>query len=141
MSSDALGFVWDLGNGNTSTAANPANTYSNAGSYTVVLTASSPGGTNTLARTNYVVVTNPPPPVADFVGAPTSGVAPLTVYFTNLSVGGLSYVWDFGDGGTSAGANPAKTYTNAGVFTVSLTAIGLSAPAEPTHLCCPTTWW
>src|SRR5205814_4958937 len=125
LSSGATSYSWAFGDGNTSAAANPVNTYTNAGTYTVSLTAIGAGGTNTLARTNYVVVTNPPPPVvADFVAGPTNGTAPLTVSFTNLSSGGTSFSWDFGDGNTSIAADPVNTYTNAGSYAVSLTASG-----------------
>ena len=124
LSSGATNYSWDFGDGHTSTATNPANTYSNAGSYTISLTAIGAGGTNTLGRTNYVVVTNPPPVVANFTGGPTNGLAPLTVSFTNLSSGATNYSWDFGDGQTSANLNPTNTYTNAGSYSVSLTAIG-----------------
>ena len=125
LSSNATNFGWDFGDGQTSTAVGPSNTYTNAGSYTVTLTAVGAGGTNTLARTNYIVVTNPPPPVvADFTGSPTSGVAPLTVSFTNLSTGATSYSWDFGDTQTSTVVTPGNTYTNAGSYTVTLTANG-----------------
>ncbi len=125
LSSGATSYSWDFGDGNTSASVNPANSYSNAGSYTVSLTASGPGGTSTLTRTNYVVVTNPPPPVvADFAAGPTNGVVPLTVVFTNLSSGATKFIWDFGDGNTSASLNPENTYTNAGSYTVSLIASG-----------------
>ncbi len=41
----------------------------------------------------------PNPPVADFEGSPTSGYAPLTVNFTDLSTGSItSWKWYFGDG-------------------------------------------
>jgi PKD repeat protein len=125
LSSAASSYSWDFGDGHTSLVPNPANTYSNSGSFTVKLTAVGAAGTNTLTRTNYIVVTNLPPPViADFVGSPTSGVAPLTVSFTNSSSGASSYVWDFGDGKSSANANPSNTYTNSGSYSVTLTAIG-----------------
>jgi uncharacterized repeat protein (TIGR01451 family)/fimbrial isopeptide formation D2 family protein len=62
---------------------------------------------------------------ADFVGAPLSGSFPLAVTFTNLSSGSgiISYLWDFGDGTTSAsGASTVPhSYNQTGVFTVSLT--------------------
>ena len=124
LSSGALSYSWDFGDGQSSTNFNPANLYSNAGDYSVKLTAVGPGGTNSLTRTNYILVTNPPPPVADFVAAPTSGSAPLTVYFTNLSTAATSYDWDFGDGQSSTNFNPADTYSNAGVYSVKLTAAG-----------------
>src|SRR5207253_2550616 len=96
--------------------------------YTVSLTASGPGGSNTLTRTNCVVVTNLlPTVVADFAAGPTSGVAPLTMVFTNLSSGATDFIWDFGDGNTSTNLNPANTYSNAGSYTVSLTASGAGA--------------
>ena len=124
-SSGATNYSWDFGDGNITNDENPSNTYSNAGVYTVVLTASGPGGSDTSTRTNYIVVTNPPPPViADFTAQPTSGVVPLTVYFTNLSSGASSYSWDFGDGDSSSLPNPGHAYTNAGGYSVSLTAVG-----------------
>ncbi|UCE25474.1 MAG: PKD domain-containing protein, partial [Candidatus Zixiibacteriota bacterium] len=66
----------------------------------------------------------PQPPVADFVGSPTSGAPPLTVDFTDLSANDpTSWLWDFGDGsGTSTDKNPSYTYTSVGTYTVTLTA-------------------
>ncbi|RMH01400.1 MAG: PKD domain-containing protein, partial [Planctomycetota bacterium] len=62
------------------------------------------------------------PPTADFVGAPTSGAAPLVVDFRDLSTGSpTSWNWDFGDGNTATAQNPSHTYTQAGTYTVSLT--------------------
>ncbi len=48
--------------------------YAAAGVYTVSLTVTGPGGSNTQTRSNYVTVTAPAP-VAQFTGSPTSGVA------------------------------------------------------------------
>ncbi|MBE0543313.1 MAG: PKD domain-containing protein [Verrucomicrobia bacterium] len=64
-----------------------------------------------------------PPPVVNFTASPTNGMSPLTVYFTNLSTGATSYLWNFGDGKTSTSTNPVNTYSNAGSYTVNLTAI------------------
>ncbi len=62
-------------------------------------------------------------PVANFVGTPISGVAPLTVQFTDLSTNGpTAWTWSFGDGGNSTFQNPSNTYQGPGVYTVSLTA-------------------
>lgn len=64
----------------------------------------------------------PTPPTANFSGTPTSGTAPLTVDFTDLSTGSpTSWDWTFGDGGTSTAQNPSHTYSAAGSYTVSLT--------------------
>jgi PKD repeat protein len=115
-------YIWNFGDGNTSTGTNVVNTYTNPGTYTVALTASYAGYTNTLTRTNYIIVR--PPPIANFTAGPAlTNPAPLTVYFTNLSANATSYNWAFGDGKSSTSTNAVNTYTNAGSYTVTLKAI------------------
>jgi subtilisin family serine protease/PKD repeat protein len=65
-----------------------------------------------------------PAVVVDFLAGPTNGLAPLTVYFTNLCSGATNYEWDFGDGNASTNEHPINLYTNADSYTVRLTAIG-----------------
>ncbi|MFO1313581.1 MAG: PKD domain-containing protein [Burkholderiales bacterium] len=117
-------YAWTFGDGGTSAAANPSHTYTSTGTFTVALTVSGPGGTNTQTRTGYLTV-NVPAPAASFTANVTSGNAPLTVNFTNLSTGSItSYAWTFGDGGTSTAANPSHSYASAGTYTVALTVTG-----------------
>ncbi|MFA6199637.1 MAG: gliding motility-associated C-terminal domain-containing protein [Bacteroidales bacterium] len=59
-------------------------------------------------------------PIADF-DYPQIGCAPLTITFTNNSRGN-SFLWDFGDEITSNDTNPTHTYTNGGIFQVTLIA-------------------
>lgn len=60
---------------------------------------------------------------ANFSGTPTSGAAPLTVNFTDLSTGSpTSWSWNFGDGGTSTAQNPSHAYASSGTYNVTLTA-------------------
>jgi len=114
---------WTFGDGGTATAQNPSHTYTGAGTYTVTLTATNAAGSDDETKTNYISVTAPAPPVAAFSAAPTSGVYPLDVAFTDGSTGSpASWSWDFGDGGTSSLQNPSHTYTTAGSYTVTLTA-------------------
>jgi len=62
------------------------------------------------------------PPAVDFKGSPRAGYVPLSVTFTDLSIGTISnWSWDFGDGSTSSEENPTHTYTGMGLFTVNLT--------------------
>ncbi|HPP77109.1 PKD domain-containing protein, partial [Methanospirillum sp.] len=116
-------WAWDFGDGGTSMIASPSYTYKEAGVYTVSLTASNTAGSDTKTEKDYISVTGDiPPPVAMFEGTPLSGSAPLTVQFTDLSIGPpTSYAWDFGDGGNSTEANPSHVYTTAGTYTVKLT--------------------
>ena len=63
------------------------------------------------------------PPVTAFTATPLAGLTPLTVQFTDLSGDRpTSWLWTFGDGGTSTSQNPQHTYTAAGTYTVTLTA-------------------
>ncbi len=52
----------------------------------------------------------------------TSGYAPLTVQFTDLSQNAYAWNWDFGDGNNSTVQNPKHTYSSAGSYTVKLIA-------------------
>jgi PKD repeat protein len=73
---------------------------------------------------DYTIPIAVAPPVAGFNAAPRGGAAPLSVSFTNLSTGATNYSWAFGDGKTSTQTNAANTYSNAGSYNVTLTAIG-----------------
>jgi len=70
---------------------------------------------------------NPTPaPTADFSANRVVGPAPLAVSFANLSRGVITdWEWDFGDGITTTMAVPQHVYTATGVYTVTLTAVGL----------------
>jgi PKD repeat protein len=114
---------WDFGDGITSTLTSPTHTYTTAGIYTVTLTVSDGVDSNTVTRTNYITIYTPVQ--ADFTASPTSGIAPLTVVFTNTSTGDYTAsLWDFGDGITSALTSLTHIYTAAGVYTVTLTVSG-----------------
>jgi PKD repeat protein len=92
----------------------------------VSLTASNAGGSNTATKASYITV-SVAAPVAGFSASPTSGVAPLTVSFTDQSTGQpTSWRWDFGDGASSTAQSPSHVYASAGTYTVSLTASNAS---------------
>lgn len=114
-------WAWDFGDGSTSSAQNPGHEYTSAGTYTVALTVTGDGGSDTETKNSYITVNDQP--TADFSASPTSGMVPLTVNFTDASTGNpISWSWDFGDGGTSTLQNPTHDYTVAGSYTVILTA-------------------
>jgi PKD repeat protein len=83
------------------------------------------GRINAQAAVNCASATLNWPPVADFVGIPTTVTAGASVTFTNLSTyNPTSYSWSFPGGipATSTAANPpAITYSTPGVYNVSLT--------------------
>ena len=59
-------------------------------------------------------------PVTNFSSNLTSGYAPLSVQFTDLSKNVDGWNWNFGDGSNSTQQNPAHTYSKSGDYTVTL---------------------
>lgn len=122
LSSGALTWNWDFGDGGTSTLQNPSHTYNGYGFYDVTLIVTGPGGCpDTLTLINAV---NLVPLQALATGDTLAGCVPLNVDFSqqSISVGSaiVSCFWDFGDGTTSTVCNPSHTYLNPGVYTVTL---------------------
>ncbi len=131
-------WLWDFGDGDTtnSTVQNPIHTYSANGTYNVTLTATNAGGSNSTTMLNYINVLAMVP-LANFTGTPTSGVAPVTVNFTDLSTNGpTSWLWDFGDGNltNSTLQNPAHSYQAAGIYTVTLNATNAGGSNSTTRV-------
>lgn len=106
------------------------------GTYTV--TGTSAAG---CINTDDVTVTVDPAAQPTFSANITSGCAPLTVTFTNLS-GGSNCTWDFGDGTTGTGcATITHTYTTVGCYDVTLStqsAAGCLGTATLTNYICVT---
>lgn len=113
-------WLWDLGNGSTSSVKNPTSTYVDPGTYTITLTATNASGSTT--KTSTITVNQPP--VAKFTSTDTSGCTPHTVTFTDQSTfssGPITqWEWNFGDGATSTVQNPTHVYNAAGSYNVFL---------------------
>lgn len=118
-------WLWDFGDGETSTEQNPTHIYDPPvdPQFTVTLTVTNMGGTATVTKEKYITVWLPV--TADFDAEPTVGYGPLNVQFQNKSTGTHdTYLWDFGDGYTSEEKNPMHCYEEPGVYSVSLHAKG-----------------
>jgi PKD repeat protein len=123
-------WLWEFGDGQSSSDANPIHVYSAAGTYDVQLTASNAYGSSSLSSSTAVQVLAPVLPVAEFSATPTAGVAALAVAFSDLSSGDpTSWLWEFGDGATSAARHPSHSYGTPGVYDVSLTASNAAGPS------------
>jgi len=113
-------WLWNFGDGETSTEQNPVHEYKNSGIYTVALTVRNQYGTGQKVEKDYIKAGTAPE--AQFAVVPTEGEAPLVVQFTDLSKGiPTTFSWDFGDGTGSIVQNPIHTYSREGEYTVSLT--------------------
>ncbi|MDO9540077.1 MAG: PKD domain-containing protein [Methanocalculus sp.] len=129
-------WLWSFGDGGSSTLQHPTHTYTTSGTYEVTLTVDNLFGTDTNTLQTDIVVLLPvtvaptyapgpgpsgTPPVANFTGTPRTGDAPLTVRFTDTSIGGPNWWrWDFGDGLLSSEMSPVHLYSSPGTYTVTL---------------------
>ena len=115
-------WAWSFGDGTTSVNQSPSHTYTTVGTFTVTLTATNSAGSSTTTQSGYITTT-PAPPISSFTSNVTSGTVPLYVQFTDTSANTpVSWLWFFGDGGTSTVQNPVYEYTTPGSYTVILTA-------------------
>ena len=158
LSTGAVSWEWDFGVESTyphskmriDTAYNAANRtkndeqhptfiYESEGVYSVTLTINN--GASTITKEDYIIIGQPVH--ADFSAKPLSGDAPLSVQFTDLSIGAVSWEWDFGvemnvgsfiaHGANNSPShnvtnlrgireqNPTFIYENEGVYSVTLT--------------------
>lgn len=120
-SGNIVGWDWSFGDGTgSSTSQNPIYTYPDTGAYLVELIVESNLGLFDTTTANIFVTTSP---LSDF--SYSAGIAGTATNFTDLSQSYLlpltSWLWDFGDGGTSTQQNPSHTYIIAGTYTVCLT--------------------
>jgi len=119
-SGNIVSWFWDFGDGKTSNLQDPSHTYASSGSYAVSLTTTSDSGcTNTFTLNNAVTVY--PGPQAEFTAEPMKQlILNPNFNFINLSNGGVSYAWTFGDGSASPDVAPSHTYRDTGTYNVIL---------------------
>ncbi|WP_082107611.1 PGF-pre-PGF domain-containing protein [Methanosarcina sp. 1.H.A.2.2] len=129
-------WLWDFGDGNTSTEKNPTHAYGKIGGYTVNLTVKNAAGSDSISKYGYVLmgIMDEAATPAYFSSDVTSGKVPLTVTFVDdLDAELPNYPiwreWDFGDGviqtymvDANDSATPYAThvYEKPGKYTVSL---------------------
>lgn len=121
-----LNYIWNFGDGNTSTLENPEHAYTDEGVYTVCLTAIDLNScVDSICIENYITVLDP---VANFTADTTyAPCPPLSVTFEQLAANGVDWLWDFGDGsGVVSGNSPNHIYTEPGVYDVCMITIGAS---------------
>lgn len=95
------------------------------------------GHSEDIDKQKLVFISENQPPVAHFSANPTTGVAPLSVSFTDFSTGDVtSWSWDFDndDDEDSTQQNPYHTYIDSGTYTVRLRVTGPSATDTETKI-------
>ncbi|GEO09137.1 hypothetical protein SAE01_16330 [Segetibacter aerophilus] len=119
----ASSYLWNFGDGSTSTSATPTHTYTTAGVFDVTLIVSAGGGcSDTLVYKEAVKAGNKPQ--TKFTADPRDVCAVLPVSFTDMTPKGTveEWKWFFGDGATSGAQNPIHNYNDTGYFNVKLVA-------------------
>ena len=112
-------YRWDFGDGTIVDGRQPTHVYT-AGTYSVKLMITSAGGcTDTVEAINAVRVGTKPNPA--FAATPRYACAFQRISFTDLTSGPVdSWLWYFGDGGSSTDQNPIHHYQDTGYFNVTL---------------------
>jgi len=133
-----IDYAWDLGDGSTATGAVVQHSYSAAGAYTVMMTATNCTGTASVTQVHTVTVTGPPcAPVQDpaFSWLPTTPAVGQVVTFTGSASGTapITYTWGFGDATFGTGAVVTHTYAATGIYVVVLTASNPCSAQVVTH--------
>jgi gliding motility-associated-like protein len=96
-STGGLEFIWDFGDGNTSTQINPTHQYQNPGSYVVMLVANDSASCNKTDTARLTIIVSSKPAAA-FNYTPVQPIANTATTFNNLSSGAVRYKWLWGDG-------------------------------------------
>ena len=119
-------YLWDFGDGGTSTDQNPSYIYRKVGRFTWTLTVSVDD--KSCAKSGEIEVSGPCTLACDASASVDHGDKPLEVAFSSTTTqsncaDNLTVAWDFGDGTTSAEQSPVHTYTTSGSFTWTFTAL------------------
>ncbi len=122
-SSDVISWAWDFGDGNLSSDQNPQHAYLNSGVFDVQLIVANQhacAGTATLPMEIFQI---PDAQINVVPGNTVCAQSPLSFQGTdNNGTVVVDWQWDFGDGtALVTGQNAIHSYTNAGVYQVTLT--------------------
>ncbi|MEO8719693.1 MAG: PKD domain-containing protein, partial [Ginsengibacter sp.] len=116
-----LNFLWDFGDGSTSTEDNPTHLYTTTGSFKVKLTAFDSTSCNKQDDTTFTIAVSPIP-TASFSYNPAEPKENTFTNFVNQSSGATKYIWNFGDGDTSILKDPKHIFEETGTYNVCLSA-------------------
>ncbi len=115
----AASYLWDFGDGSTSTQRDPLHTYARGGNYKVCLTITGTNGcTGSICNTQKITTSAS----VCKTSISTNGTNGNIISFVSITTGlyPYKYFWDFGDGKHDTAAYPTHTYVIPGSYPVSL---------------------
>jgi len=130
-------YSWDFNDGATSTQQNPSHTYRNPGTYNWKVTITSSNATPCTRPGAITITAVDTCTLSCYASAPSTGTTQAGVNFTagaypSSACPPATYVWDFGDGGSSTLRNPSHIYSNVGSYSWSVTISAGSTVCTPT---------
>jgi gliding motility-associated-like protein len=125
LSTTPLGstYLWDFGNGDTSSLQNPTEVYVSTANYSVLLQVTTPYGCVDSLLLVDAITMEEHPTAAYLVSNDTAAVPQAQIDFMNESVLSTSVSWSFGDGTYSNEEDPIHIFADTGIYEVCLTAV------------------
>ncbi len=128
-------YTWDFGDTSFSTVSNPVHIYRDTGNFTVKLIIRNNNGCiDSVIKNGFIRIQKP---FVSFNNLPDSGCTGMNKHFSVSSSGSdsiTSYLWKFGDGGTSSLQSPSHVFSGDRYFTVSLVTTGASGCRDTTTM-------
>lgn len=121
--SPAISWLWDFGDGTTSTSQNPLHQFSDPLQvYKVKLEISSTTTCGTISRSRIILPSGLTSTTAEFafLNNCDSGYVRFINQSNTLPQPNVTYQWDFGDGNSSTVSHPIHSYSSSGSYTVKL---------------------
>lgn len=112
-------WLWEFGDGATSTEQHPTHVYDSLGNFSIRLTVTNELGCSK-TRVVHDMVQATQPRAAFEVNYPTNCPENAITFVSFAQGEGLRYAWDFGDGATDSLANPVHAYGQPGTYDVAL---------------------
>jgi gliding motility-associated-like protein len=121
---NSYSYLWDFGDGTTSTAQNPSHSYAVAGTFTVSMTATDNSGpsscTKQMKKTAYIKID--PKPLIGFTASSVSECAvPASITFTDTTKGAVKWRWTFAPTDSANTLSATYVYKAQGSYPGSLT--------------------
>jgi PKD repeat protein len=122
-------YFWSFGDGATGSGLTASHTYATSATFTVTLTVNDTAGQ---AASTTRTVRPSLPPVASFTTSCTGRTCSFNGSGSSDDLGIVTYLWNFGDGASSAAQPASHTYATSGTFTATLTVTDASGQTAST---------